>query len=102
MISFKTLSVNIQEPSQVAALWIAPPSSLPRWSLCSYFLSALQEDREEMDDERKHKHIAEGVAAAAVGYGLYEHHQKSEAEDKLEELGYDSDGNKKKDHHLFS
>jgi hypothetical protein len=54
-----------------------------------------------MDDERKHKRIAEGVAAAAVGYGLYEHHQKSEAEDKLEELGYDSDGNKKKDHHLF-
>lgn len=67
----------------------------------SYFLSALQEDREEMDDERKHKRIAEGVVAAAVGYGLYEHHQKSQAEDKLEELGYDSDGNKKKDHHLF-
>lgn len=61
----------------------------------------MQEDREEMDDERKHKRIAEGVVAAAVGYGLYEHHQKSQAEDKLEELGYDSDGNKKKEHHLF-
>jgi hypothetical protein len=69
--------------------------------LLTYSLSALQGDRQEMDDERKHKRIAEGVAAAAVGYGLYEHHQKSEAEDKLEELGYDSDGNKKKEHHLF-
>ena len=39
--------------------------------ICSYFLSALQEDREEMDNERKHKRIAEDVAAAAVGYGLY-------------------------------
>ena len=45
--------------------------------------------------------IAEGVAAAAVGNGLYEHLQKSQAEDKVEELGCDSDGNNKKDHHIF-
>nr|PNR46525.1 hypothetical protein PHYPA_013644 [Physcomitrium patens] len=60
-----------------------------------------KEEREELEDERKHKHYAEAAAAAALGYGLYERHEKRDAEDRLEELGYDSDGKKKQGHHFF-
>jgi hypothetical protein len=61
-----------------------------------------KKDDEELDDERKHKHYAEAAAAAAIGYGLYERHEKNDAEEKLEEIrsrqGYDSYGNKKYDY----
>ncbi|KAG0570104.1 hypothetical protein M758_6G133400 [Ceratodon purpureus] len=58
-------------------------------------------DDDELEHERKHKHYAEAAAAAAVGYGLYERHQKNDAEDSLEEHGYDSDGKKKRDSQKF-
>lgn len=56
---------------------------------------------EEFEEERRHKRYAESTAAAALGYGLYERHQNNEAEERLEELGYDSDGKRKHEHHLF-
>ena len=41
---------------------------------------------DDLDEERRHKQYAEAAAAAAIGYGLYEH-EKKDAEEKLERHG---------------
>lgn len=55
---------------------------------------------EEFDEERRHKRYAEAAAAAALGYGLHERHEKHDLEQRLEELGYDSEGRpRRREHH---
>jgi hypothetical protein len=57
-------------------------------SLCSRFLSGVWEIvqaeveklEEEVSKEKRREREAEIAAAAAVGYGLYEHHEETEAE----------------------
>ncbi len=56
-------------------------------SLCSRFLPGVweivQAEVERLDEEvrkeKRHEREAEIAAAAAVGYGLYEHHEETEA-----------------------
>ncbi|KAG0588547.1 hypothetical protein KC19_2G250900 [Ceratodon purpureus] len=54
--------------------------------------------RKELEHEKHRKHEFELATAAALGYGLHERHEKSDAEEELEKY---ERGKEKKHHHFY-